>query len=701
MKKILYSLFLLVVLIPLGVRALENTDVSILNVEVNNNVISFNGAAGPESFAVMCKLYNSNEEEVAKYSVEVSNQTFAGNFIAPQIGNYTVSCANYSGGTIVSRPAVVESMTIYQVSFDARGGNLTSDVSVNVTHGETLEAPTDPVLDGKVFGGWCVDDTVTILFDFSTKITVGMTLYARWVDPTTQVQVIYGGDGAFKVEFDTDNYNDQGTMGAFVTQSQRYFVTTGNIVTLTAEVPEGQHFVGWYTTQEEEDSNNPGHTIWTNVDLLSEEQIYEFETEGLYINIKPVFAPNEGPEMHTITFNSKGGSYIEPIPVPDGGLLDVPSSPIKDGHVFVWWYEDETYEVSFDPSQEIHADLTLYAKWILEEEQREADQIQIWAAPGGRVAAQYTPSTPNVYDLVELSGTNYVENGEVVQYYINDQVTAKASPDEGFRFIGWKHANSENVIPEGMNQPPKCIGEVFSTEETYTYRPSVTVIEGDDSPIRYICADFEEDHEDEQNPGDQIGDDAEEQAYNLSDGAGNKISFIEGEGQNLALIVADISNLTDNELTIMGITREIYNNIKTTVLDETKKDGTLIKYLNIMVMNENSDEIDMSETPVTIKLLMTDDMEKYNSFKLVNFDINEQFEVIMKDVITLEVEEIDGVKYLVGNLPHLSAYALVGDTSATSIPKTYDGIMTWVITLVLSMFGFVALVIVNKISKRN
>ena len=701
MKKLLYSL-LIILLIPLSVKALNNEEVLSVDVEINDNVISFTGTTESDSHAVMCKLYDSNNEEVAKFSVEVSNQNFAGNFIAPEIDTYKVSCANYSGGTIVSKTAKVDNMAIYTVTFDARGGNLTSSNSVNVTHGETINIPSDPELDGKIFGGWCEDETVTTLFDFSTKITKSTTLYARWID-STQVQIIYGGDGAFKVEFNTNNYDDQGSMGAFVTQSQRYFVNIGNKVTLTAEVPEGHHFVGWFTTHEEEDQNNPGHNIWTNDSLLSENETYEFDAEGLYINIKPVFAPNEGPEVHTITFNTMGGSSIGAIPVADGSILDLPENPTWSGYAFVWWYEDETCAVSFDPSKEIHSNLTLYAKWILEDEQRDADQIQIWATTGGKVAASYTPSNPNVYDFVTLSGDNYVENGEVVQYYINDQITAKAIADKGFRFVGWKHANTENVIPNGMEEPPKCIGEVFSTNSSYTYKPYVTVIDGDDSPLRYVCAYFEEV--------------VEQEKYNLGDKAGNKISFKEDEGQDLAFVVADISNLTDLEISSMGITPEIYDDIKNTVLDGTKKYGKLLQYLNIMVLDENNDEVDMSKTPVNIKLVMTDDMKKYNTFKLVNFDVNDQFEVIIKDAITLEAKEIDGVYYLVGNLPHLSAYALVGDiveqnTTTTnsdtdktenkvniSTPKTYDGIVNWLITMIISVIGIATLLVINKKSK--
>ena len=151
----------------------------------------------------------------------------------------------------------------------------------------------------------------------------------------------------------------------------------------------------------------------------------------------------------------------------------------------------------------------------------------------------------------------------------------------------------------------------------------------------------------------------------------------------------------------MGVTRELYNHIKESVSNETKKYGTLLQYLSIAVINNNQDEIDMSNTPVSIKLKLSDDMKDYDSFKLVYFDINDQGEVIFGDPVTLTVKEIDGVKYLVGDLPHLSAYALVGDKATSdnaANPGTYDGILYWVFALVISL-GII--IIVKYTTKKN
>ena len=112
MKKVLFSLLLIMLIIPLGVRAEAGVNVKTVTATVDDNTILFEGTTQDDSVAVMCKLYDDSQPpvEVDKFSVEVENGTFAGMFIAAATGNYTVSCANYDGGTIVSDDAVVETM---------------------------------------------------------------------------------------------------------------------------------------------------------------------------------------------------------------------------------------------------------------------------------------------------------------------------------------------------------------------------------------------------------------------------------------------------------------------------------------------------------------------------------------------------------------------------------------------------------------
>jgi len=77
----------------------------------------------------------------------------------------------------------LESLT---VSFSVDGG--TSIEPQLVEQGGIATKPADPSKDGFEFLGWYSDESLTSLFDFSTKLTESITLYAKW-DGQTSVSV--------------------------------------------------------------------------------------------------------------------------------------------------------------------------------------------------------------------------------------------------------------------------------------------------------------------------------------------------------------------------------------------------------------------------------------------------------------------------------------------------------------------------------
>ena len=69
--------------------------------------------------------------------------------------------------------------------------------------------------------------------------------------------------------------------------------------------------------------------------------------------------------LKTISFNSNGGSYVEPIVQEAGTLVFPPNDPLKEGYIFDGWYSD--YELTLDytfitmPENNIN----LFARWIV------------------------------------------------------------------------------------------------------------------------------------------------------------------------------------------------------------------------------------------------------------------------------------------------------------------------------------------------
>ena len=107
MKKIIVLVLLLLVL-PITVLAAEAPKVTKLELKNDKQVITYTGEMEDGSLAVMCKLYNSKDEEIDYLSSEVNEHKFEGTFTVTKNDTYKVSCANYEGGEIKTETIVVK-----------------------------------------------------------------------------------------------------------------------------------------------------------------------------------------------------------------------------------------------------------------------------------------------------------------------------------------------------------------------------------------------------------------------------------------------------------------------------------------------------------------------------------------------------------------------------------------------------------------
>ena len=73
----------------------------------------------------------------------------------------------------------------------------------------------------------------------------------------------------------------------------------------------------------------------------------------------------------TITFDTQGGSKIEPIKIKAGATITLPNNPTKEGYVFEGWYLSDALVEEFNITKTITGDITLYAKWIEDNGQEE------------------------------------------------------------------------------------------------------------------------------------------------------------------------------------------------------------------------------------------------------------------------------------------------------------------------------------------
>lgn len=70
-------------------------------------------------------------------------------------------------------------------------------------------------------------------------------------------------------------------------------------------------------------------------------------------------------DEHTLTFETNGGSAIDPVTVRHGNAVAKPADPTKDKYTFIGWYVDPEFTAKYDFATVLEADKTIYAKFEL------------------------------------------------------------------------------------------------------------------------------------------------------------------------------------------------------------------------------------------------------------------------------------------------------------------------------------------------
>ena len=79
-----------------------------------------------------------------------------------------------------------------------------------------------------------------------------------------------------------------------------------------------------------------------------------------------VFDPNSGTvtrNIHTVSFDSQGGSAVASVEVRHGQKVAKPADPTRSGYTFDGWYTDAACTAAYNFSSGVTDDLILYAKW--------------------------------------------------------------------------------------------------------------------------------------------------------------------------------------------------------------------------------------------------------------------------------------------------------------------------------------------------
>lgn len=142
---------------------------------------------------------------------------------------------------------------------------------------------------------------------------------------------------------------------------------------------------------------------------------------------------------YTITFDSKGGSAVQPIKASAGAAITAPTDPTKDGFVFAGWYEstdggttlsDTAFSFSYMPARVF----TLYAKWATADIKgktfNKVDAIVEWESEA--VKQELLAEM----EMTEDEYVQFVASSKVTVEFAADKNTATVTYDQGPGEVG-------------------------------------------------------------------------------------------------------------------------------------------------------------------------------------------------------------------------------------------------------------------------
>jgi uncharacterized repeat protein (TIGR02543 family) len=264
----------------------------------------------------------------------------------------------------------------YQVAFEENGGAEVADQVV--AFGNPVAGSVSTQKTGHTFTGWFADAELTKPFSLTTQILQDTTLYAGW--SVNRYDVIFNENGGTLVEDQTALYE---TLAVEPPAPERY----------------GYTFAGWYTNR---DCTGPWSFATDKV----------ISTTTLYAK----WAINQ----YTVTFDSMGGTGVDPIKSNYLTSIQPPASPTRTGYTFAGWYTGTCYQEPWDfPSNKLTGDVILYAKW-----------------------------TPNTY-YIKFKGngaTSGTMTAQTMAYGTSKALTSEAYKKTGYSFLGWATSSTGPVV---------------------------------------------------------------------------------------------------------------------------------------------------------------------------------------------------------------------------------------------------------------
>ena len=229
----------------------------------------------------------------------------------------------------------------HTLTFETNGGSAVNPVTVR--HGNAVARPADPTKDKYTFIGWYADPEFTEEYDFATVLEADKTIYAKFELTSTPIGDIY-------VRYDVLHIKQlpDGTYDLANAEVEHLSAKKDTTVTAVIKDYRATHHV------------NVNRTL----SKLTGTAIQPY----MGVDGKPVYtilSVYYDLDFHTLTFDTMGGSRIDPVTVRHGNAVAKPKDPVNGGYWFDGWYTDKTYRTPYNFATPLTQDTTIYAKWFL------------------------------------------------------------------------------------------------------------------------------------------------------------------------------------------------------------------------------------------------------------------------------------------------------------------------------------------------
>lgn len=313
------------------------------------------------------------------------------------------------------------------VSFDF----LCTDIATQkttLTDKETLNPPSNPFRQGYIFCGWYTNPECTERFDFTSKISKDITLYAKWYEipkrsdshsaaqvnasqydsPYISYSISTSSTSSTSKKYlylvaDKDGTHSINYKNSSSYSSDRYIIAIKNLTSNTGILSDISVSSTSYQTK----------SFQCNKGDVIEISIYKYSyisTAYLYFkgfeNLSPSTAIADCPANQSYTYDSQKTSTLK---VKYDSMLTLPA-PTREGYVFIGWYDnaDKKYESG---AYTYDQNLTLNPKW-------QSCEYSVTLDPNGGSVSQNTVAA------------SYGKN-----------VTLPTPTKSGYTFLGWYNNN--------------------------------------------------------------------------------------------------------------------------------------------------------------------------------------------------------------------------------------------------------------------